>query len=85
MLNGDTLKIAFLMIVGPLCVLCVVLTVGAGFNFVPLNDYVQLLGELGIVGVFTQIIQAFIHYNQGDSNAQKTVSTISSVDTTIAK
>lgn len=71
MLNGNTLKIAFLIIVGTLCAVFAVLTIGTGFKFIPLPDYVQLLGEMGLIGIFTQIVQAFIHYNQNGGSNEK--------------
>lgn len=63
-LNGQTLKICFLMIVGTLCTLLIVLTAGAAFHKVDMPVYVELIGGLGITGLFGAIIQAFIHANQ---------------------
>jgi uncharacterized membrane protein AbrB (regulator of aidB expression) len=67
-LNGNTLKMAFLMIVATLCVILVGLTIGASLGRLQLTEYEQLLGVLGITSIFSVIAQAFIHSNIGQSS-----------------
>ena len=66
MLNGNVLKICFLMIVGTFCFILLGLTLGVAFKKIEIPMYVQLLGELGVSGLFGSIIQAFIHANIGE-------------------
>lgn len=73
MLNGSCLKMAFLMIVGTLCIMSAVLTLGTAFKLIQFDTYVQLIGELGVGSLFGGIVQAFIHANindNGGSNVQ---------------
>lgn len=69
MLNGSTLKICFLMIVATFCVILIGLSVGVAFKRIEIPMYVQLMGELGISGLFGSIIQAFIHSNMIDAKS----------------
>lgn len=71
-MNGNTLKLAFLAVVFTLCGTFLVCTVGVAFKHIEMSIYVQLLGEVGFVGFFTMIGQAFIHSNMntGDTNAK---------------
>lgn len=66
MLNGNVLKIAFLIIVFTLCSLLFWLTIGAAFFHLPMDDYAKLVGMLGIMGIFGGIVQAYIHANIAD-------------------
>lgn len=76
MLNGSTLKYCFLMIVATFCTILIGLSVGVAFKVIEIPMYVQLMGELGISGLFGSIIQAFIHSNMADSNKEAIQSTI---------
>ncbi|MFI4963269.1 MAG: hypothetical protein ACHP6H_05370 [Legionellales bacterium] len=69
-MNGNTLKVCFLGIVGTLCLLLLILTAMAAIGKLPLENYGRLLGILGIPALFGMISQAFIHANIADS-AQK--------------
>ena len=69
MLNGNILKICFLLIVATFCLILMGLTIGVGFKRIEIPIYVQLLGELGISGLFGSIIQAFIHSNIAEAKS----------------
>ncbi len=71
MLNGQTLKVCFLMIVGTLCLLLVSLTICAGLGRLPLENYTRLLGILGIPTLIGVIVQSFLHSNQYDNSKDK--------------
>ena len=62
-LNGQTLKICFLMIMITLCCLLIGLTVAVCFKVIPITDYAHLIGILGISTLFGAISQAFVHSN----------------------
>lgn len=68
-MNGQTLKLAFLMIVGTLCFLLIALTLCTGIGKLPLEQYVRLVGILGIQVLFGGIVQAFIHANIKDTSS----------------
>jgi len=65
-MNGNTLKLCFMGIVGTLCILLIVLTIGAATDKLPIENYTRLIGILGIPALFGMIAQAFIHANIAD-------------------
>lgn len=74
MLNGSTLKICFLGIVITLCMLLIVLTLGAAAGKLPIENYTRLIGILGIPALFGMICQAFIHANINSAAKEDTSS-----------
>lgn len=80
----NTLKIAFNVIVGTLCIILVAMTALTLIGKVPLDTYKGILEVLGIPTLFGMIVQSFIHSNQnGGSNASNLISsnTIGSTST----
>lgn len=63
MMNGATLKTAFIMIVFTLCSIVMFLVIGVIFFKFPIDDTKMMLGMLGISALFGGITQAFIHSN----------------------
>lgn len=73
MLNGSTLKIVFLVIVGTLCAVLVVLTGMAAFAKISPDLYEKLITVLGIPTLFGMIAQAFIHANLDNKDSHANV------------
>lgn len=73
-LNGQSLKIAFLMIVCTMCLVVVFLVYGVIFCKFPLEESKMIIAMLGVATLFGGICQAFIHANITDvSNKQAIV------------
>ena len=65
-MNGNTLKVTFVSIVGTLCLILLGMTVLAVFGKITMDIYKDILTVLGIPTLIGMIVQAFIHadFNQ---------------------
>lgn len=76
-LNGQTLKLCFLMIVSTLCLIVLFLVGGVIFCHFPIEESKMMIGLLGVSSLFGGICQAFIHANITDvSNKQAIVAPV---------
>lgn len=74
-MNGNTLKVVFLVIVGTLCLVLFVLTGAVLVGKMPVDMYEKMVEILGIPTFFGMVAQAFIHSNiKEDSNEKVNVS-----------
>ena len=84
MLNGSTLKYCFLGIVGTMCFLLISLTLGVAIGKLPMDEYMRLVGTLGISSLFGVIIQAFVHANITEAAKASVPGTTTTASTTTA-
>lgn len=60
-MNGNTLRWAFSVIVWTYCIILISSTFMVFIGKMPTDSYKDILGNLGIIGLFTMIAQTFLH------------------------
>ena len=70
-LNGQVLKLSFLIIIVSLCVVMVIATIDFMIGKMVIESYKGLLEILGIPTLIGVIVQSFLHSNQDDNSKDK--------------